>query len=86
MEDNNELNKYRICSAHKKWFRKLENTMLEIYWLERLMIKKQLSLAMIFDMDQMAARVGDPEFAKLIENDVESHDFYVLQEMKPPSE
>jgi len=60
--------------------------MLEIYWLERLMIKKQLSLAMIFDMDQMAARVGDPEFAKLIENDVESHDFYVLQEMKPPSE
>jgi len=50
------------------------------------MIKKQLSLAMIFDMDQMAARVGDPEFAKLIENDVESHDFYVLQEMKPPSE
>ena len=64
----------------------MENTMLEIYWLERLMIKKQLSLAMIFDMDQMAARVGDPEFAKLIENDVESHDFYVLQEMKPPSE
>jgi len=60
--------------------------MLEIYWLERLMIKKQLSLAMIFDMDQMAARVGDPEFAKLIENDVESHDFYVLQEMKLPSE
>ena len=48
--------------------------------------KKEIVIGYDFDMDQMAARVGDPEFAKLIENDVESHDFYVLQEMKPPSE
>jgi len=48
--------------------------------------KKAIVIGYDFDMDQMAARVGDPEFAKLIENDVESHDFYVLQEMKPPSE
>ena len=48
--------------------------------------KKAIVIRYDFDMDQMAARVGDPEFAKLIENDVESHDFYVLQEMKPPSE
>jgi len=48
--------------------------------------KKAIVIGYDFDMDQMAARVGDPEFAKLIENDVESHDFYVLQEMKLPSE
>ena len=37
------------------------------------------------DQEAMARRAGNPEFAELIKNDVESHDFYVLQEMRPPS-
>ena len=37
------------------------------------------------DMEEMAARAGNPDFKKLIENDVERHEFYILEELKPPS-
>ena len=37
------------------------------------------------DEEEMAGRAGNPEFAELIKNDVESHEFYILQEMRPPS-
>ena len=51
-------------------------------------VDEKTAIVLNFGMDQeaMARRAGDPEFAKLIENDVESHEFYTLQETKPPSE
>jgi len=37
------------------------------------------------DLEEMAARAKNPEFQKIIENDVERHEFYILEELKPPS-
>ncbi len=37
------------------------------------------------DMAAMAARMQDPEFAKLTAVDVESHEMYILAPMGPPS-
>ena len=50
-------------------------------------VDEKTEIVLNFEMDQeaMARRAGNPEFAELIKNDVESHDFYVLQEMRPPS-
>ena len=50
-------------------------------------VDEKTAIVLNFEMDQeeMARRAGNPEFAELIKNDVESHDFYVLQEMRPPS-
>ena len=50
-------------------------------------VDEKTAIVLNFKMDQeaMARRAGNPEFAELIKNDVESHDFYVLQEMRPPS-
>ena len=50
-------------------------------------VDEKTAIVLNFEMDQeaMARRAGNPEFAELIKDDVESHDFYVLQEMRPPS-
>tara|TARA_B100001079_G_scaffold789_1_gene654 strand:+ start:150 stop:428 length:279 start_codon:yes stop_codon:yes gene_type:complete len=50
-------------------------------------VDEKTAIVLNFEMDQeaMVRRAGNPEFAELIKNDVESHDFYVLQEMRPPS-
>ena len=50
-------------------------------------VDEKTAIVLNFEMDQeaMVRRAGNPEFAELIKNDVESHDFYVLQEMSPPS-
>ena len=50
-------------------------------------VDEKTAIVLNFEMDQeaMARRAGNPEFAELIKNDVESHEFYILQEMRPPS-
>jgi|TARA_A100001037_G_scaffold300355_1_gene327713 hypothetical protein len=47
--------------------------------------KKAILIRYDMDMEEMAARAGNPDFEKLIENDVERHEFYTLEELKPPS-
>ena len=36
------------------------------------------------DMASMAERTSDPEFQKFVEPYVESHEFFILNEMEPP--
>jgi hypothetical protein len=36
------------------------------------------------DMAAMAERASDPEFKKMVEPYIEYHEFFTLNEMKPP--
>ena len=36
------------------------------------------------NLQDMMARMQDPEFAKLVEKDIESHEMYLLEAMVPP--
>jgi hypothetical protein len=49
-------------------------------------VSDQLAMVMLkgADLAEMAARMKNPEFAKMVAQDVEKHEMFTLQPMGPP--